>query len=77
MIGQLSNNADGGNGLFYGDAGQLVTQFIAVAVVWIYSAVVTFLILKLIDVTIGLRVEEQEEVLGLDTTQHGEVAYQL
>jgi len=70
-------NADGGNGLFYGDAGQLVTQFIAVVVVWIYSAVVTFLILKLIDVTIGLRVEEREEVLGLDTTQHGEVAYQL
>jgi Amt family ammonium transporter len=70
-------NADGGNGLFYGDPGQLVTQIIAVAVVWIYSAVVTFLILKLIDVTIGLRVEEREEVLGLDSTQHGEVAYQL
>jgi ammonium transporter, Amt family len=70
-------NPDGGNGLFFGDAGQFVTQIVAVAVVWIYSAVVTFLILKLIDVTIGLRVEEREEVLGLDTTQHGEVAYQL
>ena len=52
-------------------------QLIAVAVVWVYSAAVTLLILKLIDVTIGLRVEEREEVLGLDSSQHGEVAYQL
>ncbi|HZS00561.1 MAG TPA: hypothetical protein VFE37_17730 [Chloroflexota bacterium] len=37
----------------------------------------TWLILKVIDVTVGLRVEEREEVLGLDSTQHGEVAYQL
>jgi Amt family ammonium transporter len=37
----------------------------------------TFMILKLIDVTIGLRVPEQEEVLGLDVSQHGEMAYQL
>ena len=37
----------------------------------------TLIILKIVDVTIGLRVPEQEEVLGLDTTQHGEVAYQL
>ena len=37
----------------------------------------TFVILKLIDMTIGLRVPEREEVLGLDSSQHGELAYRL
>jgi ammonium transporter, Amt family len=77
LFATLAVNADAANGLFYGDPSQLIKQLIAVVVVWIYSGVVTWLILKLIDVTIGLRVEEREEVLGLDSTQHGEVAYQL
>jgi ammonium transporter, Amt family len=77
LFAALAINSDGANGLFYGDPGQFMKQLIAVAVVWVYSAVVTLLILKLIDVTIGLRVEEREEVLGLDSSQHGEVAYQL
>jgi ammonium transporter, Amt family len=77
LFASLAVNADAANGLFYGDASQFVKQAIAVAVVWVYSAAVTWVILKLIDVTIGLRVEEREEVLGLDSTQHGEVAYQL
>jgi ammonium transporter, Amt family len=62
-------------GLFYGNPSQLVIQLIAVVVVWVFAAVVSWVILKLIDLTIGLRVPESEEVLGLDTTQHGEVAY--
>jgi ammonium transporter, Amt family len=77
LFATLAVNADAANGLFYGDPSLLIKQLIAVVVVWAYSAGVTWLILKLIDVTIGLRVEEGEEVLGLDTTQHGEVAYQL
>jgi ammonium transporter, Amt family len=77
LFAVLAVNSDGANGLFYGDPGQLMKQLIAVAAVWVYSAVVTLLILKLIDITIGLRVEEREEVLGLDSSQHGEVAYQL
>jgi Amt family ammonium transporter len=48
---------------------------IAVVVVAAYAAVVTFGLLKLIDVTIGLRVTEQEEQEGLDASQHGEAAY--
>jgi ammonium transporter, Amt family len=39
--------------------------------------VMTFVILKLIDATIGLRVGEAEERLGLDASQHGELAYQI
>ncbi len=77
LFATLAVNADAANGLFYGDPGQFVKQLVAVAVVWVYSAAVTWIILKLIDVTIGLRVEEREEVLGLDSTQHVEVAYQL
>src|SRR3954470_4334197 len=77
LFAALAVNSEGANGLFHGDPGQFMKQLVAVAVVWVYSAVVTLLILKLIDVTIGLRVEEREEVLGLDSSQHGEVAYQL
>ena len=68
-------NSAGKNGLFFGEPGQFVTQLIAVAAVWIYAVVVSWVILKVIDLVIGLRVPEEEEVLGLDTTQHGEAAY--
>lgn len=70
-------NAAGSNGLFYGNPRQFLVQLVAVAVVALFSAVATGLILKGIDLTIGLRVDEREEVLGLDTTQHGEHAYEL
>ncbi|MFN8522860.1 MAG: ammonium transporter [Chloroflexota bacterium] len=77
LFATKSVNELGGNGLFYGDPGQLVTQIIAVAATWIYCGVLTYVILKVIDLVVGLRVEEQEEVLGLDLSQHGEPAYQL
>jgi ammonium transporter, Amt family len=52
-------------------------QAIAVVASASFAAVLTVIILKAIDLVIGLRVPEQDEVLGLDTTQHGEIAYQL
>jgi len=70
-------NEVAGNGLLYGDPAQLGIQAIAVGAVVIYAAVVTFGILKVIDLFVGLRVAEQEEVLGLDASQHREAAYQL
>jgi ammonium transporter, Amt family len=70
-------NSAGANGLVYGNPQQLLIQAIAVAVSWVYSAGMTFVILKAIDAIMGVRVPEEEEVLGLDTTQHGEVAYQV
>jgi ammonium transporter, Amt family len=70
-------NSAGANGLLFGNPQQLITQVIAVAVTWAYASVMTFVILKAIDAVVGLRVPEEEEVLGLDTTQHGEVAYQV
>jgi ammonium transporter, Amt family len=70
-------NSAAADGLLLGNAGQLAIQLVAVGVTWAYAGGMTFLIMKLIDLVIGLRVQEDEEVLGLDTSQHGEMAYQL
>src|SRR3970282_1582099 len=58
-----------------GRAEQIVDQLIAIGVVWVYSFTVTAVILKVLDVTMGLRVKDEEEELGLDVTQHGERGY--
>jgi Amt family ammonium transporter len=68
-------NSAGFDGLLYGNPSQLVTQIVAVAVVAAYAAVVTFVLLKVIDATMKIRVTEEEEQAGLDSSQHGEVAY--
>ena len=63
------------SGLFEGNAHQLLNQLVGVAIAWFLAIVGTLLILKLVDVTIGLRVTEEEEVQGLDLSQHGEEGY--
>lgn len=68
-------NSAGFDGLLYGNPGLVVTQIIAVVVVAAYAAAVTFGLLKLIDAVFGIRVSREEEVRGLDSSQHGEVAY--
>ena len=70
-------NAAGNDGLLYGNPGLLLTQLIAVVVVGVYAAGVTFVLLKLINLVVGIRVSPAEEASGLDTSQHGEAAYQL
>ena len=77
VFATVAVNSAGANGLLSGNPRQLLIQALAVAVVWVYSVVMTFVILKVIDLVIGIRVPEHEEVLGLDTSQHGEAAYQL
>jgi len=77
IFAKASINGIGEDGLIYGGFDQFVKQIVAVAVVLVFAAVATFVILKVIDAIIGLRVPEDEEVLGLDPTQHGELAYQL
>jgi len=71
----LFASVGGGTGLFFGNPGQVVIQFIGVGATWIFSFVGTFLILKILDMTIGLRVTKEEEVLGLDLSEHSERAY--
>ena len=70
-------NAAGNDGLLYGNPGMLLTQFFAVAAVAIYAAGVTFVLLKLINLVVGIRVSPEEEARGLDSSQHGETAYQI
>jgi Amt family ammonium transporter len=68
-------NSGAANGLFYGNPGQLWIQIIAVAASWVFSGVMTFIILKVVNVIVPLRVSEKEEAMGLDLSQHSEVAY--
>jgi len=68
-------NSSGANGLFFGNPKQFLVQLTAVGVTLIYSFVVSMIIYKVIDLTIGVRVDEKEEAMGLDLTQHRERAY--
>ena len=67
----------GGSGLVAGNPGQLMVQAISVLVVGIYAFAVTYGIGLVLDKTMGLRVEEEKEVIGLDRELHGEVGYSL
>jgi len=64
-------------GLMSGNAGQLLNQLLAVIITWVFAAVATYVLLKIVDVLIGLRVTENDEQEGLDITQHGESGYNL
>ena len=64
-------------GLFAGEAGQLWTQFVAVAATWILAVVGTFIILGILKATMGLRVAEDDERQGLDLSQHNERGYSV
>ena len=71
----LFASVGGATGLFFGNPGQVAIQAIGVGATWVFSFVGTFIILKVLDMTIGLRVTVEEEVLGLDIGQHNETAY--
>ncbi len=75
LFATVAVNAAGRDGLFYGQPGQFLTQLLMVAVVWGYSFVLTFVILKVLDKVMGVCVEHDEEEMGLDLSQHGERAY--
>jgi Amt family ammonium transporter len=70
-------NDAGGNGLFFGNPGQLLVQALSVLVTMVFAFVGSLLLLKIVDAVIGLRVHEEDEVLGLDLSQHDENAYSL
>ncbi len=65
------------SGLFDGNAHQLLNQATGVLIAWVLAAVGTLVLLKLVDSTVGLRVSTEQEVQGLDLTQHGEEGYSL
>jgi Amt family ammonium transporter len=65
-------NPAASNGLLLGNPSLLAVQAAGVAATWAYAGAVTWLLLKLLDLTIGQRVKPSEELIGLDITQHGE-----
>jgi len=75
VFAQKAINAGGADGLLAGNPHLVVIQLIAVAAVMAYAAAGTAVILKALDVAVGLRVRREEEIVGLDLSQHGEEAY--
>ena len=70
-------NPAGGDGLFFGNPAQVGIQALAVLVTLVFSFVMSFILLKILDATMGLRVSTEEEVAGLDISEHSEVGYNL
>ncbi|MBI5642047.1 MAG: ammonium transporter [Deltaproteobacteria bacterium] len=77
LFATVAINSAGADGLFFGSAALLWKQVIAIVVSGGYSFIVTLIILKIVDMTIGLRVCQEDEVMGLDLTQHSENGYNL
>jgi Amt family ammonium transporter len=70
-------NPTAADGLFFGNPKQFLIQLLAVGVTLVYSFLASLLIYKIIDLVIKVRVEEKDETLGLDLTQHHENAYTI
>jgi len=68
-------NAAGNNGFLFGNPKQLFIQCLAVVVSSVFAAVMTWLIFKIVDALIGMRVDEKNEIVGLDLTEQSEAAY--
>jgi Amt family ammonium transporter len=68
---------EAGKGLLYGNPGQVLIQALAVVITIIYDAIATFVILMVAKALTGLRVSPEEEISGLDSSQHREKAYNL
>jgi Amt family ammonium transporter len=77
LFASIAINSAGANGLLYGNPRQLLIQLIAVAVTIAFAFVGSLILLKVTDLLVGLRVDEEDEVVGLDLSQHEERAYAL
>jgi Amt family ammonium transporter len=75
IFATVTVNSAGANGLLYGNPAQLLKQLIGVGVIWVFAFGMTWIIGKVLQKTMGLRVNQMEETIGLDISQHGERAY--
>lgn len=75
LFAQKLINPAGADGLFFGNYKMFISQAIAVLVIAAFSFIMTVIILKILDAIIGLRVDHDSEVSGLDISQHGESGY--
>ncbi len=75
LFATIGVNEAGANGLFFGNPAQLGKQTLALVVTIVFAFVVTYVVAKILDMSIGLRVTPMEEEVGLDISAHGERAY--
>jgi ammonium transporter, Amt family len=78
LVNPIFKDAEGetlASGLIEGNAHQMLNQFVGVVIAWVLAIVGTLIILKIVDATIGLRVSKEDEIEGLDLSQHGEEGY--
>jgi Amt family ammonium transporter len=75
LFATKSVNAAGNDGLFYGNPSQLGIQCLAVLATIIFTATVTFILLKVIDLMMGIRSSDEHQHEGLDLVEHGEKGY--
>lgn len=74
---RLVTGADGAQGALYGDWHQLWIQIVATLISIVFSAVMTFILFKIVDAVCGIRVGKRVEEEGLDIYEHGEAAYDM
>ena len=75
LFASLTVNPDGADGLFFGNPRQVGIQLVGLLATWIFAFAGSWVLLKIVDALVGLRVDEDDEVLGLDLSQHNESAY--
>jgi Amt family ammonium transporter len=77
IFAEKAVNEAGANGLLFGNMQQFLVQCLLVVVAVTYAAAMTWVLYKFVDALIGMRVEQKQEIIGLDLTQHSESAYTL
>jgi Amt family ammonium transporter len=77
LFASIAVNSAGADGLFQGNAAQLGKQIVGILATWIYAGVGTWVILKILDSSMGLRVSDEDEQMGLDLSQHNEAGYTM
>ena len=77
IFAEKAVNEAGANGLLFGNMQQFLVQSFLVLVAVTYAAAMTWVLYKFVDALIGMRVEQKQEIIGLDLTQHSESAYTL
>jgi Amt family ammonium transporter len=77
LFAEKAVNDAGANGLFFGGMQQFFVQCLLVVVTVVFATAMTWILFKLVDALIGVRVEKNSEIVGLDLTQHSESAYTL
>ncbi len=75
LFAEKAVNAAGADGLFFGNSKLFLVQLMLVIVVPLFAAAMTWIIFKVVDALVGMRVEKKDEIVGLDLTQQSESAY--